>query len=67
MQSPMTDSAYKDKNQTIPNNRFCIITSTEIYAGISPTAWGTDPPNVGFHSPRSGGKLEVMLVVDVFG
>ena len=22
---------------------------------ISPTAWGTEPPNVGFHSPRCGG------------
>ena len=20
----------------------------------SPTAWGTEPPNVGFHSPRQG-------------
>ena len=27
----------------------------------SPTPWGTDPPNVGFHSPRCGGIFEPMV------
>ena len=28
------------------------------HAKKSPTAWGTIPPNVGFHSPRQGGDFE---------
>ena len=33
---------------------------------FSPTAWGTVPPNVGFHSPRQGGDFEVILIVMAF-
>lgn len=40
---------------------------TKIHARNPPTPWGTEPPNVGFDSPRQGEISKVMLKMTNYG